>query len=83
MRRLFHNRVRAATIVAVIVLGGFLQTQAGHAYCRSEFHRYFEGFEAAGARVNPVEKFIFSVLLIETGPGERTVRPQRAQSKQL
>jgi hypothetical protein len=83
MQRLFHNRIRTAAIVAVIVLGGILHTQAGPAYCRSEFHRYFEGFEAAGAHVNPVERFIFSLLLTETGPGDRAARPPRAQSKQL
>jgi len=83
MRNLFHHRIRLATVVAVILLGGFVQTHAVRAYCQSGFRRYFQGFEAAGARVNPVERFIFSVLLTETGPAKPAAQPVRAQSKQL
>ena len=79
MQRLFHNRIRLATAIAVMFLGGIIQTQALHAYCRSEFRKYFQGFEAAGARVNPVERFIFSVLLTETAPAGQAARPSRTQ----
>ena len=79
MQRLFHSRIRLATAIAVIFLGGLIQTQAGHAYCRSEFRKYFQGFEAAGARVNPVERFIFSVLLTETAPRGQAERSPEAQ----
>ncbi|MBZ5592283.1 MAG: hypothetical protein LAP39_08605 [Acidobacteriia bacterium] len=83
MGRWFHNRIRLATVVAMIFLGGIVQTQAARAYCQSGFRKYFQGFEAAGARVNPVERFIFSLLLTETGPAEQVAHPPRAQSKQL
>jgi hypothetical protein len=79
MQRLFHNRIRLTAAIAVIFLGGLVQTQAAHAFCRSEFRKYFQGFEAAGARVNPVERFIFSVLLTETAPAGQAARPPRAQ----
>lgn len=82
MQRWFHNRIRLATVIAVIFVGGLIQIQAGHAYCkycRSEFRKYFQGFEAAGARVNPVERFIFSVLLTETAPAGQAARPPQAQ----
>ena len=83
MQRLFQNRIRLATLVAVVFLGGFVQIRAVHAYCRSEFHRYFDGFEAAGARVNPVEKFIFSLLLTETSPAGQAAHRPPVHSKQL
>jgi hypothetical protein len=79
MQRLFQNRIRLATAIAVIFLGGLIQAQAGHVYCRSEFRKYFQGFEAAGARVNPVERFIFSVLLTETAPAGQAAHPPEAQ----
>ena len=79
MQRWFHNRIRLATAIAVIFLGGVIQTHALHAYCRSEFRKYFQGFEASGARVNPVERFIFSVLLTETAPAGQAAHPPRAQ----
>ena len=66
MRRLFPNRIRLLTAVSVIVLGGLVQTRAGQAYCRSEFFRYFEGL--GDARVNPVERLIFSLLLTKAKP---------------
>jgi hypothetical protein len=83
MQRLFHNRIRLATAIGVVFLGGLLQTQGLHTYCRSEFRKYFQGFETAGTRINPVERFILSVLLTETGPPGQVAHPPRGQSKQL
>jgi len=77
MQRLFHNRIRLVTAIAVIFLGGVIETRG--AYCRSEFRKYFQGFEAAGVRVNPVERFVFSVLLTETAPRGQAARPPQAQ----
>jgi hypothetical protein len=79
MQRLFNNRIRLAAAVAVVFMTGLAQTHAPHAFCRSEFSKYFQGFDAAGTRVNPVEKFIFSVLLTETAPRGQAVRPPQAQ----
>ncbi len=83
MRRLFHNRIRLVTAIAVTLLGGFVQTQAGLAYCRSEFHKYFEGLGAADARVNPVERFVFSLLLTKAKPEGQAARLPQTPSKQL
>jgi hypothetical protein len=83
MRRLFPNRMRLLTAISVIVLGGLVQTRAGQAYCRSEFYRYFEGLGAADARVNPVERFIFSLLLTKTKSDGHTARLTQGPTKQL
>ena len=66
MRLLFPNRSRLLTAISVIVLGGIVQIHAGQTYCRSEFFRYFEGL--GDARVNPVERLIFSLLLTKGKP---------------
>jgi hypothetical protein len=58
--------MRLAAAISVIVLGGLVQTHAAQAYCRSEFFRYFDGLR--DARVNPVERLIFSLLLTKTKP---------------
>ena len=58
--------MRMITAISVIVLGGLIQTHAGQAYCRSEFFRYFEGL--GDARVNPVDRLIFSLLLTKAKP---------------
>ena len=79
MQRSFNNRVRLAAAVAVIFLGGLVETRAQCAFCRSEFSKYFQGFDAAGTHVNPVERFIFSVLLTETSPARQAARPPQAQ----
>ena len=79
MQRLFHNRIKLAGAFAVIFLVGLAQTQSPHSFCRSEFRKYFQGFEAAGTRVNPVERFIFSVLLTETTPAGQAVGQPHAQ----
>jgi hypothetical protein len=68
MRRLFQNRIRFLAAISVIAMGGVLQTTAAQAYCRSEFYRYFKGLGVADARVNPVERVIFSLLLSKTKP---------------
>ena len=51
-----------AAMIVALMLGGLVETRAGRAYCRSEFRRYFEGL-AADTHVNPLERFLFSVLL--------------------
>lgn len=61
MTRRFYNRFRFVTALSVVALGTFVETC--HTYCRSEFHKYFEALGAADARVNPVERFVFSLLL--------------------
>jgi len=80
---LFQNRVRLLTAISVIMLSGMVQTRAGHAYCRSEFFRYFEGLAAADARVNPVERLVFSLLLTETKPAGRTAHLPHGPTKQI
>ena len=70
MRRLFPNRMPLITAISVILLGGLIQTHAAQAYCRSEFFRYFEGL--GDARVNPVERLIFSLLLTKAKPEGQT-----------
>jgi hypothetical protein len=81
VKRLFPNRVRL--LAAVLVLVGLVQIPAGQAYCRSQFRRYFEGLGATDARVNPVERVIFSLLLTKTKPDAQTARPQEPPAKQL
>jgi hypothetical protein len=68
MRRLFHNRMRMAAAITVILIAGLVETRAGGAYCRSNFRKYFEGLSVAEARVNPVERFVFSLLLSSAKP---------------
>ncbi len=68
MKRLFQNRIRLATALALIFLSGAVETRAGHGYCPSQFFKYFEGLGVADARVNPVERFVFSLLLTKTKP---------------
>jgi hypothetical protein len=69
--------------MSVILLGGLIQTHALQGYCRSEFHRYFEGLGAADARVNPVERLVFSLLLAKTNPERPATRLLAAPPKQL
>jgi len=82
MRRLFPNRVRLLTAISVIVLGGLVQTHAAQAYCHSEFLRYFKGLR--DARVNPVERLIFSLLLTQAKPeGQTTSHLPQGPAKQI
>jgi hypothetical protein len=83
VKRLFQNRVRFLAAFLVITLGGLIETRAGQAFCRSEFTRYFEGLGAADARVNPVERLIFSLLLTETQPEPHSARLPELPRKQL
>lgn len=83
MQRLFHHRIRLATAIAVIFLAGLVQTRARCAYCQSEFKKYFEGLAAADARVNPVERFIFSLLLTKTKPEGQNARLPQTPAKQI
>jgi hypothetical protein len=83
-----NKRFRLVGAVALIALAGFLQTTAGRAcgvYCNSEFHKYFEGLGNAEARVNPVERVLFSVLLTATPhrPQAQGVRLQAVTAKPL
>jgi hypothetical protein len=70
------------TAIAVILFGGLIQTHAGQKYCRSEFFRYFEGL--GDARVNPVERLIFSLLLTKAKPeGQPTSHLPHGPAKQI
>lgn len=81
MKRLFHYRVRMLTAVSVILLGTLVQTRGVEVYCRSEFHKYFRGLGMADARVNPVERFIFSLLLAKTKPDTQAASLRTAQPR--
>ena len=82
MRRWFPNRMRLATAISVIVLGGLVQTHAAQTYCHSEFFRYFQGL--SDARVNPVERLIFSLLLTKAKPeGQTTSHLPHGPAKQI
>jgi hypothetical protein len=78
-----HNRIRILAAILLIALGGMVETRAGKAYCRSEFHKYFQGLGATEARINPVERFLFSVLLTRTKADAHTTRSPQAPAKQL
>jgi hypothetical protein len=86
MKRLFGTRLRLLGATSLVALAGFLQTTAGQAcgvYCHSEFRKYFEGLGTAEARVNPVERVLFSVLLTTAKPGPQTVPLPQVRAKHL
>jgi hypothetical protein len=66
MSKRFSKRLRWLAVIPVILWGGLIESSAGHAYCKSEFRKYFEGLGATEAAVNPVERVIFSLLLANT-----------------
>jgi hypothetical protein len=66
MMRRFYRRFQFLAALAAVTLGTFVETC--HTYCRSDFHKYFEALGAADARVNPVERFVFSLLLTNAKP---------------
>jgi hypothetical protein len=80
MKRPFDTRIRLLGVFSLIALAGFLQTTGGRAYCHSEFRKYFEGLGTAEARVNPVERVLFSVLLTATRPDRPEPQPARFQA---
>ncbi len=67
----------------LLALGGLVKTEAGQAYCSSEFRKYFQGLGVTEARVNPVERFLFSVLLTQTKADAPSARPAQGPAKQL
>ena len=81
MTRRFYNRFRFLTVVSVVALGTFVETC--HTYRRSDFHKYFEALGAADARVNPVERFVFSLLLTNAKPEAPAAHPNQNTAKQL
>jgi hypothetical protein len=81
VKRLFLNRARLLAAGLVVTLGGLVQIPAGQAYCRSAFRKYFEGLGVTDARVNTVERVIFSLLLTKTKPDGQTPRPQETPAK--
>jgi len=85
MKRPSHMRIRLVGVAALIALAGFLHTAGGGAYCHSEFRKYFEGLGTSEARVNPVERVLFSVLLSTTRPERPEPQPhmQAAPDKRL
>lgn len=78
MKRPLYTRIRLLGVLSLIALAGFLQITGGGAYCHSEFRKYFEGLGTSEARVNPVERVLFSVLLTTTRPGRP--EPQRLRA---
>ena len=79
MTRRFYNRFRFLTVLTVVALGTFVETS--HVYCRSEFYKYFEALGSADARVNPVERFIFSLLLTNAKQETPAGRPNQNAAK--
>jgi hypothetical protein len=76
--------MRVVAAMALFLIAGLVETRAGGAYCRSNFRKYFEGLSVAEARVNPVERFIFSLLLSSTKPDSQPDPQSRtAEHKQL
>jgi len=69
--------------VAVMLAGGLVESGAARVYCMSEFHRYFESLGMSDARVNPVERIVFSLLLSEAKPGKTSanLRPTPARKQ--
>lgn len=60
------------TVISVFLVGVTAESGAGAAYCHSQFHKYFEGLGAPEARVNPVERFVFSLLLTKAKPDRQS-----------
>jgi hypothetical protein len=83
MKASIHNRIRILAVILLIALGGLVRSQAGRAYCRSEFRKYFQGLGTAEARVNPVGRLLFSVLLTRTKADVQTARAPQQPAKQL
>jgi hypothetical protein len=83
MKTPIRSRIKILAAILLIALGGIVRSRAGQVYCRSEFHRYFQGLGATEARVNPVERFLFSVLLTQTKADVQTARPPQGPAKQL
>lgn len=86
MKRLFPTRLRLLAVIAVIAAAGFLESTTGaacRAYCHSEFHKYFAGLGAAEARINPVERVLFSVLLTTTKRVPPAAHAQQAPAKPI
>lgn len=74
--------MRLITAISVIVVGGLVQTHAAQMYCHSEFFQYFKGL--GDARVNPVERLIFSLLLTKARPeGQATSLLPHGPAKQI
>jgi hypothetical protein len=74
--------MRLLTAISVIVIGGLVQTHAAQAYCHSEFFQYFKGL--GDARVNPVERLIFSLLLTKAKPeGQTASHLSQGPAKQI
>ena len=70
--------------ISMILLAALAETRAGRAYCMSEFHRNFEGLGMSDARVNPVERLVFSLLLSQTNPEKQAHRmPVATAGKQI
>jgi hypothetical protein len=76
--------MRVAAAMTIFLIAGLVETRAGGAYCKSNFRKYFEGLSVAEARVNPVERFIFSLLLSSSKPDSPAdTHPGSAEHKQL
>lgn len=66
------------TVISVFLVGVTVESSAGAAYCHSQFHKYFEGLGTPEARVNPVERFVFSLLLTKAKPDRHSAELPQA-----
>lgn len=83
MQNPIRNRISTLAVILLIGLGGLVQSQYCRTYCSSQFHRYFEGLGATEVQVNPVERFLFSVLLTRTKAEPQTAPAPQLSAKKL
>ena len=70
-------------VTSLVALAGFLHSTAGQSYCHSEFRKYFEGLGTTEARINPVERVLFSVFLTTARPEPQTADVRHVRGKHL
>ena len=72
MHKMLQRKIRwLALALPLFLLGSVVGSEAGRAYCRSEFRRYFEGLSSAGVVSNPVQRVIFSLMLANAEPASK------------
>ena len=74
--------IRKAAIIGIAAIGLMLTAKETRpAYCTvcrivssaQSFHRHFQDLKSAGASLNPIERFLFSLVLANTNPGSAAV----------
>lgn len=66
--------IRRASIIATVTLGLMITAASGlPSYCRlvtsaRTFQHYFQDLKQGAAPLNPVERFVFSLMLTNTKP---------------